>query len=258
MTASLIGAAAVNSISESLSDVGFATVRYNLSYFMNGGKARVNHGNAFLTQSPVSGVGDEITQGLTVLLSDHFRPSILDSVRIDVDAAVGLDAAKILSVRVRPSTVSAGDSIHVEATVRRSGRGVEILRVGLRVPPSTPVGELSVRVCDGEETDKWDHLRAPDLYQPDTFDQVVRLISEERRLDRLYVQLYVTAAGATVRGGEISQAPPSVLGVLAGQEKAGASSEIKGATLGQVTVPLDYVIRGCESTTLDVVPDRVR
>ncbi len=258
LTPSLVGAATVSSISELLNDVGFATVRYDLSYFMNGGTARVDHGNAYLSQSPVSGVGDEITQGLTVLLSDHFRPSTLDSVQIQVDAAVGLDAAKILSVRVRPSTVSPGDSIHVEATIRRSGRGVKVLRVGLRVPPSTPVGEISVRVCDGEETDKWDRQRAPELFEPNTFDQLARLIEEERRLDRLYVQIYRTATGATVRGGEISQAPPSVLGVLEAKEKAGASAETKGATLEEIIVPLDYVIRGCESTTLDVVPDRLR
>jgi hypothetical protein len=258
LTPSLVAAAAVNSISESLNDVGFATVRYDLRYFMNGGRTEVNRGNAYLTSSPLTGVGEEVSQSLALLLSEHYRPSVLDSVRIDVEAASGLDAAKILSIRVRPTWVSPGDSVQVEATIRRSRGGVEVLRAALRLPVSTPEGEVTVRVCDGEETDKWDRERAPELFQPDTFDQLVRIIEAERRLDRLYVQLYRSGTGATVKGGEISQPPGSVLRVLQASDKAGAAAETKGATLDQISMPLGYVVRGCESTKLDVVPDRLR
>jgi hypothetical protein len=258
LTPSLVGAATVNSISEALNDVGFATVRYHLAYFMNGGAARIDRGNAYLSQAPISGIGEEISQGLTLLLSDHFRPSVLDSVRIDVDAAVGLDAGKILSIQVHPESVSPGDSVHVEVLVRRSGRGTEVVRTAIRVPPGISVDEVTVRVCDGEETDKWEQARAPELFQPNTFDQLVKLLDQERRLDRLYVQLYAATPGATIGGGEISQAPPSMLGVLDAGDKSGASAQTKGATLAEVVVPLDYVIRGCESTKLDVLPDRLR
>ncbi len=258
LTPNLVGMAAVNSISEALYESGYATVRYDLTFHMNGGATRVRIGNALLTQSPVAGVGDEVSQSLTLLLSDHFRPSTLDSVKIDVNAAVGLEAARISEVRVRPATVSPGDSVEVEITLRRGGREVETRHVHLVVPPQTPEGELTVRVCDGSETDKWERDRTPDRFKPETFDDLVRLLQEERRLDRMYVQLYRGSGGALARGGEISQPPASVLGVLGAAGKSGGTSMTKGATLEELSIDVGAVMSGCETAKLDVVPDRMR
>lgn len=258
LTPGLIGSTVVNSISEALNDVGFATLRYDLTYHMNGGSAVLRKGNALLTQSPVSGVGEQVTQSLQLLLSDHLKPTTLDSASISVHATTGLEAARISEVRVRPAMAAPGDSIEVEVTLRRGASGAETRRVRLQVPPQTPEGELTVRVCDGEETDRWDRERAPERYKPETFDEVVRLMEEERRLDRLYVQLYRAAGGASVRGDEISHAPPSVLGVLGSDRKSGVVAPTKGATLAERSIATEFVTRGCESAKLDVVPDRLR
>lgn len=258
MTPNLVGSAVVNSISETLNDVGFATIRYDLTYHMNAGATTLRHGNVVLTQAPVSGVGEEVTQSLQLLLSDHFRPATLDSVWVDVNASVGLDAARISEIRVRPTRVAPGDSFEVEVTLRRGGSGVETRRIHLRVPPQTPEGELTVRVCDGEETDRWDRERTPDRFKPQTFEQLVRIIQDERRLDRMYAQLYQIRVGATVRGEEISQAPPSVLGVLGSNILSGATVATKGATLDETFVDLGFVARGCETAKLAVVPNRMR
>lgn len=258
LTPSLVGSAVVNSISEALNDAGFATIDYDLTFYMNSGARTVRKGNVFLTQSPIAGVGEEVSQSLQLLMSDHFRPSTLDSARIDIRSTVGLEAARISDVRVRPASAAPGDSVEVEITLRRGGAMKETRRTRLYIPPQTPEGELSVRVADGDETDRWERERTPDRYQPDTFDQLVQVIESERRLDRIYVQLYRQAGGATVRGGEISQPPASVLGVLTADRKSGAVSPTKGATLSEKEIPMDVVVRGSETAKLDVVPDLSR
>jgi SpoIVB peptidase S55 len=254
----LVAMAVVNSVSEALYESGYATVRYDLTFMMNGGATRVRKGNAILTQSLVTGIGEEVGQTLQLLLSDHFRPSTLDSVRIEVGATAGLEAARISEVRVRPSTAAPGDSVEVEITLRRGGRAVESRRVRLQIPPQTPEGELTVRVCDGQETDRWERDRSPDHFKPETFDDLVRLIEEERRLDRMYVQLYRAKGGAMARGGEMSQAPASVLEVLGGAGKSGGTSMTKGVTLEEISIDVGGVTNGCETAKIDVVPNRER
>jgi hypothetical protein len=61
-----------------------------------------------------------------------------------------------------------------------------------------------------------------------------------------------------VHGGEISQAPPSVLEVLGGGAKSGENGPVKGATLSEIAVPTGRVMNGCEQTTLTVLPYRAR
>jgi hypothetical protein len=258
LTPSLVGSAVVNSISEALNDAGYATIDYDLTFYMNAGARTVRKGNVFLTQSPIAGVGEQVSQSLQLLMSDHFRPSTLDSARIDVRSTLGLEAARISDVRVRPASAAPGDSVEVEITLRRGGAMKETRRTRLYIPLQTPEGELSVRVADGDETDRWERERTPDRYQPDTFDQLVQVIESERRLDRIYVQLFRQAGGATVRGSEISQPPASVLGVLTADRKSGAVSATKGATLSEKEIPMDVVVRGSETAKLDVVPDLSR
>ena len=126
------------------------------------------------------------------------------------------------------------------------------------VPPQTPEGEITVRACDGDETDRWERERAPDLLQPETFDQLIGLYASERRRDRIYVQLYRVGSGTTVGGGEISRPPPSFLGVVGTDPKAGAAGTTRGATLAERYLETGAVARGCETAKVSVVPERRR
>jgi hypothetical protein len=256
ITPALVSASIVNSISEALYDAGVTTVRYDYSLFMNGGARTIRHEDVMLSSSPVQGVGENIGQSLTLLLGDRFRPSRLDSARVNVRVEEGIDEAALIGIRVSPAAVVAGDSIDVDLSLRRSSKLVEIRRVRVGIPPSAPEGDLTVRVCDAVETDRWEMQRAPERYQPETFDQLADLIEGDRSSDRIYVQLYRVAGGAVVGGREISQAPGSVLQVMGSSPKGGESATTKGATLSELALPLGHVVRGCETATVSVIPGR--
>jgi len=257
ITPSLVSAGVVSSISEALFDAGVATVRWDLTYFMNGGRA-IRAGDRLITASPLSGVGEVVGQTLGILLGDRFRPSRLDSAAVTVQVEDGVDDASLIGIRVAPATVAPGEWVDVELTFRPTAKPVQVRRTRIQVPPGTPEGEISVRVCEGEETERWEIARAPERYQPETFEQLARLIEQNRRLDHLYVQLYRAAGGAIIGGREISQAPSSVLQVLGAAGKAGESTPTKGATLAEVSLPMNRIVHGCESATITVAADRRR
>ncbi len=151
-----------------------------------------------------------------------------------------------------------GELVQVELSIRPTRQPEETRVVTLRVPPGTPPGDVTVRACSGPDTDKWDRDRAPETFEPQTMNQLLGLLSNERRNDRLFVQLYRESKGVTMRGGEISQAPPSVLDVLGGGAKTGEAGPVKGATLVEIPVTMGRVVGGCEQTTLTVLPYRPR
>lgn len=256
LTPGLVSAAVVSSISSLLNDTGLATVRYEFTSYWNGGTRRLTRGDAILSTSPVAGVGEEIGQSLQLLLGDRFRPSRLDSAAVTIDVAEGLDAVALTGVRASATTVSPGETIEVEATFRLSSRDTEVRRYAVRIPTSVAEGELTIRVCDGDETERWERGRVPQRYVPQTFDDLMGLYAEERRADHLYIQLYAAANG-TVRGNrEIARAPASVLSVLSGDAKKGEEAPVKGATLSEQVIPFGHVVRGCETITVTVAPDK--
>ena len=258
LTPGLASATIVSSISEALFDVGLATTRYDLTYWLNGGKEILKRGNAIVAPAPLGGAGDDVSQTLFLLLVNRFEPVRLDSLHADISVEEGLDQATVTSVRVRPTMAAPGEEVQVELSILPARQPAETRVVTLRIPPGTPPGDLTVRACNGADTDKWDRERAPELFEPQSMDQLLGLLSQERRGDRLFVQLYRESKGVTVRGQEISQAPPSVLDVLGGGAKTGENGPVKGATLVEIPVVTGRVIGGCEQATLTVLPYRPR
>ena len=256
LTPGLAAATIVSSISEALFDVGLATTRYNLTYSLNGGKEILRRGNAIVAPAPLAGAGDDVSQTLFLLLVNRFQPVRLDSLHVEIAVEEGLDQGFLTSVRVRPTMAAPGESVQVELSIKPTRQRAETRVVMLRIPPGTPPGDLMVRACNGPETDKWDQARAPSTYEPQSLDHLLGLLSGERRGDELFVQLYRESKGVTVHGGEISQAPPSVLEVLGGGAKSGENGPVKGATLSEIAVPTGRVMNGCEQTTLTVLPYR--
>ena len=258
LTPGLAAATIVSSISEALFDVGLSTTRYDLTYSLNGGKRLLKRGNAIVAPAPLAGAGDDVSQTLFLLLINRFESVRLDSLRADISVEDGLDQAMLTSIRVEPTMAAPGESVQVELSIRPARSKPETRRVTLRIPPGTPPGDLQIRVCNGPETDKWEHDRAPETFEPQNLDHLLGLLSRERRGDQMFVQLYRDVRGITLRGGEISQAPPSVLDVLGGGSKSGDGAPVKGATLVEIPMNMGRVVTGCEQKTVTVFPYRAR
>jgi len=258
LTPGLAAATIVSSISEALFDVGLSTTRYDLTYWLNGGKKILRRGNAIVAPAPLGGAGDDVSQTLFLLLINRFEPVRLDSLHAEISVEEGLDQAVLTSIRVQPTMAAPGESVQVEMSIRPTRQKPETRLVTLRIPPGTPPGDLVVRACNGPDTDKWDRERAPEAFDPQSLDNLLGLLSRERRGDQLFVQLYRDAKGVTVHGGEISQVPPSVLDALGGGTKSGETGPVKGTTLTEVSVSTGRVVGGCEQTTLTVLPYRPR
>ncbi len=258
LTPGLAAASIVSSISEALFDVGLSTTRYDLTYWLNGGKEILKRGNAIVAPAPLGGAGDDVSQTLFLLLVNRFEPVRLDSLHAEISVEEGLDQAALTSIRVEPTMAAPGESVQVELSIRPARQKAETRRVTVRIPPGTPPGDLVVRACNGPDTDKWERERAPETFEPQSLDHLLGLLSRERRGDQLFVQLYREVKGVTVHGGEISQAPSSVMDVLGGGAKSGESGPVKGATLAEMIVPTGRVVSGCEQTTLTVLPYRPR
>src|SRR3989442_10901950 len=135
---------------------------------MNGGKEVLRRGNAIVAPAPLAGAGDDVSQTLFLLLINRFESVRLDSLRADISVEDGLDQAMLTSIRVEPTMAAPGESVQVELSIRPARSKPETRRVTLRIPPGTPPGDLQIRVCNGPETDKGEHVRGPGHSGPQT------------------------------------------------------------------------------------------
>ena len=78
--------------------------------------------------------------------------------------------------------------------------------------------------------------------QPQSVAQLIRVLNETRRNNRVYVRLLTGTPGAVVNGEALTSLPPSVLSVLEGDRSGGSFTPIRSATLGEWELPMDSAV----------------
>jgi hypothetical protein len=186
---------------------------------------------------------------LDALFSNPFRPAAVSGIRFDLKFTPGRDEARLLGASVSRSRVRPGDSIDIALRLR-DHRGLESSsRLGVRIPPTAPAGELTLVVASGDSLLQAEATRAPQAYEPSSFAGLLGLMALLGNEDHLAVAGYVDAAGFASAGREMPRAPASFRQVVA---RSGADA-LTEARLFTRHFPQDRPVYGVVPLKLEVI-----
>jgi hypothetical protein len=119
--------------------------------------------------------------------------------------------------------------------------------------PANARGSVSIMVADGSRLSQME-ARELQLQPLQTRDlpQMIRVLNQARKNNRLYVRLVTPDAGAVVRGESLSSLPPSVLSVMESDRNGGSFRPIGAALLGQWEITTDHAVSGSRTLTLSL------
>jgi hypothetical protein len=84
-------------------------------------------------------------------------------------------------------------------------------------------------------------------------DQLIRAINSLRKNNRLYLRLSRTdASGAIVAGEYLTSLPPSVMGVLEGDDSSSGFTPLSTSTFWEHEIVTDYSVSGARILNLEV------
>ena len=220
-------------------------------------RARVKgHGDlsvddVFTGESPMLGASTAVAGPLTMLLANDVEPITLDGLDIKVTTSETPRSATIERVWLDEVRPRPGKTIPLKV-MTRSYRGEEkISTVPIQIPASAK-GELSILVTDGRQLNTLEQRELRRSLQPQSVAQLMKVLNETRRNNRIYVRLLTGTPGAVVKGEAMTALPPSVLSVLESDRNGGSFSPIRSATVGEWEVPMDSAISGSRLLTIDV------
>ena len=134
----------------------------------------------------------------------------------------------------------------------RSYRGEEkISTVPIEIPANA-TGQLTILVTDGRQLNAMEQRELRRSLQPQSVAQMIRVLNETRRNNRIYVRLLTGTPGAVVNGEAMTALPPSVLAVLEGDRNGGSFTPIRSAALGEWELPMDSAVSGSRVLTIDL------
>jgi len=107
-------------------------------------------------------------------------------------------------------------------------------------------------VTDGKQLNQMEQRDLRRSVQPQSVTQMIKVLNETRRNNRIYVRLLTGPPGAVVNGEALTSLPPSVLSVLEGDRSGGSFTPIRSAALGEWELAMDSAISGTRALTIDL------
>jgi hypothetical protein len=227
------------------------------SYAIRGTASVKNHGQVafedlFTGDQPSAGAATYVVAPINFLLRNAFENVELERLDLEIDASEQPRSATLERVWIDGSKPKPGASVDLKMLLR-TYRGEEFTRtLPVTIPPSAS-GTLSIMVTDGVRLSQWEarELQVQPL-QTRGLPQMIQVLNNARKNNRLYVRLLGRDGGAVVKGESLSSLPPSVMAVLESDRNGGSFRPLQNAVLGEWDIATDLAVTGSRTLTLTI------
>jgi hypothetical protein len=215
------------------------------------GHADLSVEDVFAGESPILGAATAVAGPMTMLLANDLEPIALEGLDITITAAETPRRVTIERVWLDDIRPRAGRTTPLKI-LTRSYRGEEKISTVPIDIPSNASGRLSILVSDGRQLNAIEQRDLRRTLEPQSVTQLVRLLNDTRRNNRIYIRLLSGTPGAVVNGEAMAALPPSVLSVLESDRNGGSFTPMRSATVGEWELPMDSAVTGSRLLTLEV------
>jgi hypothetical protein len=206
----------------------------------------------FSGDQPSIGAAAYVVAPINFLLRNAFEDVELERVDLEIDASEQPRSATLERVWVDGNRVRPGAKVDLKMLLR-TYRGDEITRTVPVEIPASARGTLSIMVADGTRLAQWEarELQVQPL-QARGLPQMIRVLNNARKNNRLYVRLLGRDGGAVVKGESLSSLPPSVMAILESDRNGGSFRPLLNAVLGEYELTTEHAVNGSRTLSLTI------
>jgi hypothetical protein len=207
--------------------------------------------DVFTGDNGALGAATAIAGPITMLLSNDREPITVTGLNVSIDASESSRTATIERVWIDEGRPRAGRTVPLKV-LTRSYRGEDkISTVPIEIPANVS-GSVSILVTDGRQLNAMEQRDMRRSLQPQSVAQMIRVLNDTRRSNRIYIRLLNGKPGAVVNGEALTSLPPSVLSVLEGDSNGGSYTPLRSAAVGEWEVAMDSAVSGSRTLTIDI------
>jgi hypothetical protein len=215
------------------------------------GQADLTLDDVFTGDNAVLGASTAIAGPITMLLSNDREPITLTGLTVSIDTSESSRTATIERVWLDELRPRAGKTVPLKV-LTRSYRGEDkISTVPIEIPANLS-GSVSLLVTDGRQLNAMEQRDVRRSLQPQSVSQMIRVLNETRRNNRIYIRLLNAKPGAVVNGEALTSLPPSVLSVMEGDSNGGSYTPLRSAAVGEWELTMDSAVSGSRVLSIDV------
>ena len=188
---------------------------------------------------------------VNTLLKSNFDNLEIGKITLNAVSNDGNKSAALERIAVDKTRVKAGETIEVQAFARTDSGKIFVQKIPVTIPADTPSGALSILVADGGTLQQTSVIQQ---FVPKDLTELVKMINQTKKFDRLYVQTIRTTNGAIVGVNEMPNLPPSVLATMNNDRSVGNfKPTVQNIVSEQIIAPAEFIMSGQQTLAIEVV-----
>ena len=255
LTPLLVNAAVYNTLVSFERAQGMVTLKVR-------GKIRIRNEEAVQIENGFSSDTDaqnaaalSVAVPVNYLMASGYDNVDLQDIDLEISAHEEDRAALLDSIRLPRTEVKAGEALELEISYTRMNGETVQDTYPVTVPANASPGPLQMLVADGSTLMRLDEKEEGGELIPRDLTQLIKLINNLRKSDRMYLRFYRQEPGAVVKGEGMPGLPPSILAILKSERKVGAITPIRTSTLIEYEMEkTEYMVSGAKTLKLVVIP----
>jgi len=188
------------------------------------------------------------------LANNEFEDVGFHRIDLNIRAVEEAKFAALERVWLDKYEASAGERIKVKIFYRTFGGQGFQEEVDIDAPPLPAGSEFHLIIGDAAAMHQIElaQYRSQD-FVPRSLGQLVRLLNNLRKNNRIYFKLLASKPGLFVKGEEMPNLPPSIKSMFASPRASSSSpTELTRSTLREYQLPIPYVFRGMASIPVKI------
>jgi len=257
LTPALINMAVSSLVTSEERSYGDISLDFDADVFLDKGGLGVHLEDLFsgsYDNAPVS-LSGLLAAVVHYLLNNEFKDVGIFRIDLNVRALEETRLAVLEKVLLDKYEVSPGEPIRLQVFYRTQ-REESLVEEVTVVAPALPAGsEFQLLVGDAASMQQIERSQYQiQEFVPRSLDQLVRLLSNLRRNNRIYFRIMASKPGLFLKGEELPNLPPSLKTMFASPRSSAAGpTEITRSTLSEYQLAIPYVFKGGAA-----IPVRIR
>jgi hypothetical protein len=233
----------------------------NMTYALEG-DVYLENGSSVHLEDMFSGILDTAPVSLSGLLTavvfylanNEFEEAGIHQIKLRARALEEVKYAALERVWLDKYEAAPGERIQVRIYYRTYGGETLQEAVDIDAPPLPAGSEFSLVIADAASMQQLEaSLYRSQDFVPRNFSQLVRLLNNLRKNNRIYFKMMASKPGLFLKGEEMPNLPPSIKSMFASPRASSAPTELTRSTLREYQLPIPYVFRG-----MAAVPVRIK
>jgi hypothetical protein len=186
------------------------------------------------------------------LVNNPFKKIRIKQITFEAELIDKLLTARLVATHTNKTTYKPGETVEITLYIQPWRKQIEPLKASFTIPADLPDGNYVLNISDGRDRQQLEYMRAPGLFQPLNFDQLLRTIKQSFPHNYMYLTVQKETGGLTVHGKELAALPPSVRGIIADASVAQFTQPTRGIYLWDYRIKTQYAVSGGDQIMLEV------